>query len=100
MPSSTAKRRAFSRSLEASAVTSHHSPCCIAGITFLRAMLAVPKTPHWTFFVIAIAHPKVGQYSFGRLAYEQKRSEEHTSELQSRGHLVCRLLLEKKNTYH
>src|SRR5207253_9068001 len=27
----------------------------------------------------------------------EKRSEEHTSELQSRGHLVCRLLLEKKN---
>src|SRR5690625_6488017 len=28
-----------------------------------------------------------------------RRSEEHTSELQSRGHLVCRLLLEKKKTY-
>src|SRR5206468_10089805 len=27
-----------------------------------------------------------------------KRSEEHTSELQSRSDLVCRLLLEKKNT--
>src|SRR5690625_6943544 len=27
-----------------------------------------------------------------------QRSEEHTSELQSRGHLVCRLLLEKKKT--
>src|SRR5256884_1567545 len=27
------------------------------------------------------------------------RSEEHTSELQSRLHLVCRLLLEKKNIY-
>src|SRR5437870_7525843 len=27
---------------------------------------------------------------------EEARSEEHTSELQSRGHLVCRLLLEKK----
>src|SRR5437870_6669900 len=27
---------------------------------------------------------------------ETARSEEHTSELQSRGHLVCRLLLEKK----
>src|SRR5437870_6343290 len=27
---------------------------------------------------------------------DKKRSEEHTSELQSRGHLVCRLLLEKK----
>src|SRR3712207_7591100 len=28
---------------------------------------------------------------------EQGRSEEHTSELQSRQYLVCRLLLEKKN---
>src|SRR5947208_16906855 len=28
------------------------------------------------------------------------RSEEHTSELQSPDHLVCRLLLEKKNTLH
>src|SRR5690625_6831278 len=30
------------------------------------------------------------------LAEAALRSEEHTSELQSRGHLVCRLLLEKK----
>src|SRR2546429_5739032 len=30
---------------------------------------------------------------------EVDRSEEHTSELQSRLHLVCRLLLEKKKTY-
>src|SRR5690625_5931902 len=30
------------------------------------------------------------------LAGLTSRSEEHTSELQSRGHLVCRLLLEKK----
>src|SRR3989442_7258143 len=29
----------------------------------------------------------------------QLRSEEHTSELQSRPHLVCRLLLEKKNKF-
>src|SRR5437870_7766693 len=29
-----------------------------------------------------------------------ERSEEHTSELQSRGHLVCRLLLEKKKHTH
>src|SRR5439155_26561543 len=28
---------------------------------------------------------------------KNRRSEEHTSEFQSRGHLVCRLLLEKKN---
>src|SRR5436309_5129410 len=31
---------------------------------------------------------------------EFKRSEEHTSELQSRENLVCRLLLEKKKTYN
>src|SRR2546427_3763634 len=29
-----------------------------------------------------------------------KRSEEHTSELQSQSNLVCRLLLEKKNKYN
>src|SRR5439155_17188669 len=34
----------------------------------------------------------LGEQAFGMM----KRSEEHTSELQSRGHLVCRLLLEKK----
>src|SRR5690554_7595438 len=34
------------------------------------------------------------------LSEEELRSEEHTSELQSRPHLVCRLLLEKKKTEH
>src|SRR5437660_9487295 len=39
-----------------------------------------------------------GVVGFGELSIEHLslRSEEHTSELQSRGHLVCRLLLEKK----
>src|SRR3712207_8448978 len=32
--------------------------------------------------------------------FEPGRSEEHTSELQSRQYLVCRLLLEKKKTYN
>src|SRR5215510_16121292 len=32
----------------------------------------------------------------GHRRWHRPRSEEHTSELQSRGHLVCRLLLEKK----
>src|SRR5690625_6919985 len=36
----------------------------------------------------------VGDYQ--RQLFLMDRSEEHTSELQSRGHLVCRLLLEKK----
>src|SRR2546429_1686699 len=34
------------------------------------------------------------------LLAHDSRSEEHTSELQSRLHLVCRLLLEKKNKLH
>src|SRR5690554_7027571 len=34
--------------------------------------------------------------SLGTMSVELFRSEEHTSELQSRPHLVCRLLLEKK----
>src|SRR3712207_8413963 len=35
----------------------------------------------------------------GGFGHAQVRSEEHTSELQSRQYLVCRLLLEKKKTY-
>src|ERR1035441_10754405 len=37
---------------------------------------------------------------YGRVLQDrvERRSEEHTSELQSLRHLVCRLLLEKKNT--
>src|SRR6266699_7114257 len=40
--------------------------------------------------------PNLSACSCARLA----RSEEHTSELQSRPHLVCRLLLEKKKNNH
>src|SRR5436305_3098398 len=43
--------------------------------------------------------PSLTNASNGRPSLLRKRSEEHTSELQSRPHLVCRLLLEKKNNY-
>src|SRR5258708_23825116 len=36
----------------------------------------------------------------GWVAVHRTRSEEHTSELQSPDHLVCRLLLEKKKRHH
>src|SRR5438552_8185451 len=48
----------------------------------------------------AAGHPEVDRRGApGRMAVQGHpgRSEEHTSELQSRPHLVCRLLLEKKN---
>src|SRR5690625_6485768 len=57
-------------------------------------------------FLAAIVQPLIRIYHYVVMSYSRKseeytmlllRSEEHTSELQSRGHLVCRLLLEKKN---
>src|SRR2546429_2942635 len=51
-----------------------------------------PRTPN-------TARAPVGEMSAERIllgSIFRKRSEEHTSELQSRLHLVCRLLLEKK----
>src|SRR5687768_18109927 len=41
-------------------------------------------------------HIRTTSVAFMNAVREEKRSEEHTSELQSRLHLVCRLLLEKK----
>src|SRR2546422_6039482 len=46
------------------------------------------------------AYAACGGYPLHLLAWDQSRSEEHTSELQSRLHLVCRLLLEKKKVQH
>src|SRR5207253_11219096 len=45
---------------------------------------------------ILVCSRKPGSPASSRLPTCAARSEEHTSELQSRGHLVCRLLLEKK----
>src|SRR3712207_8220338 len=44
---------------------------------------------------LALGVPETSQRS--QHCYHPLRSEEHTSELQSRQYLVCRLLLEKKN---
>src|SRR5438309_9045463 len=49
---------------------------------------------------VAEIHAKAGyaEIDLGRRDFSRfERSEEHTSELQSQFHLVCRLLLEKKN---
>src|SRR5258707_5333536 len=43
-----------------------------------------------------VLHPPAGLHDRHRRACMRERSEEHTSELQSRQYLVCRLLLEKK----
>src|SRR5947199_3445543 len=46
-------------------------------------------------YVVLLPGPERGAIAFG-LHVPVERSEEHTSELQSLRHLVCRLLLEKK----
>src|SRR2546429_4569401 len=59
--------------------------------------------PYTTLFrstcvkVFRPASSSLARISWALPASEKARSEEHTSELQSRLHLVCRLLLEKKN---
>src|SRR2546422_4670291 len=52
----------------------------------------------WTWEPWSPAASSAGSSKSGsrRCCARSKRSEEHTSELQSRLHLVCRLLLEKK----
>src|SRR2546422_4352343 len=44
----------------------------------------------------SVSRSSSGRYVSSAASHSQSRSEEHTSELQSRLHLVCRLLLEKK----
>src|SRR5699024_12228667 len=52
-----------------------------------------PLLPHFFYVVLCLNHLS------GYMLIWQERSEEHTSELQSRFDLVCRLLLEKKKKH-
>src|SRR5437870_8226365 len=61
------------------------------GLIRRRSRGAARATMHWSLALSRLT----GSVSLA----SPGRSEEHTSELQSRGHLVCRLLLEKKNPF-
>src|SRR5690625_6837753 len=62
-----------------------------------RATHFVMKLQQYTGTVMAKGLEDTAFYRyFPLISLNEVRSEEHTSELQSRGHLVCRLLLEKK----
>src|SRR5690554_7187721 len=60
-----------------------------------RRFMSAVRVASRTKPVIAVKSGRVPESEW--FAHELPRSEEHTSELQSRPHLVCRLLLEKKN---
>src|SRR3712207_9010267 len=57
----------------------------------IKFFLCRPNFNSVSFFQTTVFHFDIGNHS--------PRSEEHTSELQSRQYLVCRLLLEKKKQY-
>src|SRR5437660_7446304 len=71
----------------------------VADIEKLREHLGIDK---WQVFggswgsTLSLAYAETHPERAVELVLRGIRSEEHTSELQSRGHLVCRLLLEKK----
>src|SRR5205814_3777027 len=69
-------------------LTRRASPATITSKPFV-ATLIEQRGSRATFFALRVPSPVWNQH-------EPARSEEHTSELQSLRHLVCRLLLEKK----
>src|SRR5437870_9804812 len=52
--------------------------------------------PPYLPVALGAAEIRLLEHTSAFTVFPNDRSEEHTSELQSRGHLVCRLLLEKK----
>src|SRR3712207_7095130 len=67
----------------------------LLGIGFVERSVLIPT------FVLRIPQaPRPSLLATSMLTKSPSRSEEHTSELQSRQYLVCRLLLEKKNSAH
>src|SRR6202043_4235780 len=82
----------------------HHSPPSSALTTFFFFFLMIRRPPRSTLFPYTTLFRSTSGTKPFRLTGSRTignglvflRSEEHTSELQSRPHLVCRLLLEKK----
>src|SRR5207253_8626630 len=68
---------------------------CWASRIFEQFVLWMKSRP-WSSRMRSRAMGCTGSNLTFNLLPTTRRSEEHTSELQSRGHLVCRLLLEKK----
>src|SRR2546430_7526789 len=62
----------------------------------IRSTLVEPEKRHVRLALLVVVPLLLGYYAYTQAA--ARRSEEHTSELQSQSNLVCRLLLEKKKT--
>src|SRR5688500_19719382 len=71
-------------------------PICFAGVIGKRALLGDRGIGASGYYKTGFQALRLPNF----LCLVSNRSEEHTSELQSPCNLVCRLLLEKKNTMH
>src|ERR1035438_10842651 len=97
-------------------LTGINVPVRIGRATVLPGDLVLAKTDGVIFIPASLAEEAISRAEFTNLQDQYNfelnragangaefeggwRSEEHTSELQSLRHLVCRLLLEKKKTY-
>src|SRR5689334_24003398 len=81
-----------------------HLELCFFFFLMIRRPPRSTLFPYTTLFRSRVAHqagedPPLGLHGPAGDPARDRRSEEHTSELQSQFHLVCRLLLEKKNYY-
>src|SRR2546427_9225518 len=79
----------------------------LATLAASLAVVAHHKMTHWgdTLLVLSPEHVRIpGDAGWTKAEVRrwlwERRSEEHTSELQSQSNLVCRLLLEKKKKKH
>src|SRR3712207_7843029 len=66
------------------------------GYRWVRRNPVVAALVAAVFLTLAAGVVVSGRYAWHAWRESERRSEEHTSELQSRQYLVCRLLLEKK----
>src|ERR1041385_9336493 len=74
--------------------------CCLVYFVFFFLMIRrPPRSTLFPYTTLFRSGPRARTWPWAprsRRSCSSPRSEEHTSELQSRLHLVCRLLLEKK----
>src|SRR5215813_14591027 len=80
-----------------------HAVCFSFSFFFFLMIRRPPRSTLFPYTTLFRSRPRRWRHvvrSGSRHRCRQPRSEEHTSELQSRPHLVCRLLLEKKNKKH
>src|SRR6266699_5420639 len=80
----------------------HISLCLTIFLFFFLMIRRPPRSTLFPYTTLFRSGQLVGGtvHAIGNALYEwMGRSEEHTSELQSRPHLVCRLLLEKKKKH-